>query len=114
MYAFILFQQKYFSHIILTKNTMPYVFKCMQYLTMRDFIDTIGQVVCVFLLVSVLICNYVLLSRVLLYIHVYYLVYVVMISCTHDKSEMILIKTYIYNIFESLLATHMFHWASMG
>ena len=31
----------------------------MQYLTMRDFIDTTGQVVCVFLLVSVLICKYV-------------------------------------------------------
>ena len=38
---------------------MPYVFKCMQYLTMRDFIDTTGQVVCVFSLVSVLICKYV-------------------------------------------------------
>ena len=31
----------------------------MQCLTMRDFIDTTGQVVCVFLLVSVLICKYV-------------------------------------------------------
>ena len=38
---------------------MPYAFKCMQYLTMRDFIDTTGKVVCVFLLVSVLICKYV-------------------------------------------------------
>ena len=31
----------------------------MQYLTMRDFIDNTGQVVYVFLLVSVLICKYV-------------------------------------------------------
>ena len=34
-----------------------------------------------------------LLSLVLLYIHVYCLMYVVMISCTHDKSEMTLRKT---------------------
>ena len=31
----------------------------MQYLTMRDFIDITGQVVCVLLLVSVLICKHV-------------------------------------------------------
>ena len=31
----------------------------MHNLTMRDFIDTTGQVVCVFSLVSVLICKYV-------------------------------------------------------
>ena len=51
MHAYILFKQKYFGHIILAKNMLPNVFKCMHYLTMRDFIDTTGFM-CVFIGVS--------------------------------------------------------------